>query len=486
MLPPRLRTWAAVGFGALAGAAGRAPDRQRRFRRGAGPAVRPARRLGLLRLRDRRARRLDRSSSARAAGRGRRGAAGRRRAGRAVPLAPSVRVARVATGTTARVAAACRGAGVVCAARLQRSARCQPAATRRRRRLAVDDGATRCGPARRPRRLRRRRSRPTPFARRPDDQLLTGLRGKDVLLVFVESYGRVAVQDSSFSPGVDAVLDDGTRRLAGAGYSIAQRLPDLTDLRRRQLAGPLDAAVRPVGRQPAALRPAARQRPADPHRARSAGPAGAPSSTYRRTPRTGRRARTSTASTSSTTRRTSATRARSSATPRCRTSTRSEHFRRAELAGGRPPPVFAEIDLVSSHHPWAPLPPLVAWDEVGDGSVFDGMPEDCATRSTRMSDPDQVAGPTAGRSSTPGQPGLLRGDLRRRRPGAGHARRPPSRIHGHRLPTPATTSRSPSSRRTATSYGGSPTGVGRPAAAPAMRRCGRWTCATAADRLNKY
>ena len=45
----------------------------------------------------------------------------------------------------------------------------------------------------------------------PADQLLTGLRGKDVLLVFVESYGRVAVQDSDFSPEIDAVLDNGTR-----------------------------------------------------------------------------------------------------------------------------------------------------------------------------------------------------------------------------------------------------------------------------------
>ena len=45
------------------------------------------------------------------------------------------------------------------------------------------------------------------FRATPGDRLLTGLRGKDVLLLFVESYGRVAVQDSSFSPGVDAVLE---------------------------------------------------------------------------------------------------------------------------------------------------------------------------------------------------------------------------------------------------------------------------------------
>ena len=57
------------------------------------------------------------------------------------------------------------------------------------------------------------------FRATPGDRLLTGLRGKDVLLVFVESYGRVAVQDSSFSPGVDAVLDRGTAQLRAAGFS---------------------------------------------------------------------------------------------------------------------------------------------------------------------------------------------------------------------------------------------------------------------------
>ena len=51
----------------------------------------------------------------------------------------------------------------------------------------------------------------TPSAPRPAAGCSTGLRGKDVLLVFIESYGRVAVQDSSFSPGIDAVLGRGTR-----------------------------------------------------------------------------------------------------------------------------------------------------------------------------------------------------------------------------------------------------------------------------------
>jgi len=48
-------------------------------------------------------------------------------------------------------------------------------------------------------------------------------------------------------------------------------------------------------------------------------------------------------------------------------------FDRLELEsrppGGRPP-VMAEIDLVTSHVPWAPLPRLVDWAAVGDGSTF--------------------------------------------------------------------------------------------------------------------
>lgn len=35
-------------------------------------------------------------------------------------------------------------------------------------------------------------------------------------------------------------------------------------------------------------------------------------------------------------------------------------------------PVMAEIALISSHAPWTPLPNLVPWESVGDGSIFDG------------------------------------------------------------------------------------------------------------------
>ena len=57
------------------------------------------------------------------------------------------------------------------------------------------------------------------FRNTPTDQLLTGLRGKDVLLVFVEAYGQQAVQGTSFSPEVDAALAEGDKRLQSAGFS---------------------------------------------------------------------------------------------------------------------------------------------------------------------------------------------------------------------------------------------------------------------------
>lgn len=33
---------------------------------------------------------------------------------------------------------------------------------------------------------------------------------------------------------------------------------------------------------------------------------------------------------------------------------------------------MAEVILTSSHQPWAPLPRTVGWDEIGDGSVYEG------------------------------------------------------------------------------------------------------------------
>ncbi len=57
-------------------------------------------------------------------------------------------------------------------------------------------------------------------------------------------------------------------------------------------------------------------------------------------------------------------------------------MQRLELAKAGHPPVLAEVPLVSSHTPWAPLPRLIGWNDVGDGSVFGPM----AAAGTRPGD----------------------------------------------------------------------------------------------------
>ncbi|CAM5439811.1 CDP-alcohol phosphatidyltransferase OS=Streptomyces tendae OX=1932 GN=GUR47_09925 PE=4 SV=1 [Streptomyces tendae] len=50
-----------------------------------------------------------------------------------------------------------------------------------------------------------------------------------------------------------------------------------------------------------------------------------------------------------------------------------EAFQRLEHGRKRDKPLMAEVILTSSHQPWAPVPRMVGWDEVGDGSVYDGI-----------------------------------------------------------------------------------------------------------------
>ncbi len=227
------------------------------------------------------------------------------------------------------------------------------------------------------------------FRDTPGNRLLTGLRGKDVIIAFVESYGRVAVQDSSFSPRVDAVLDSGTRRLRAAGFSSRsafltsptfgaaswlahstlqsglwvdsqRRYDQLVTRDRLTLTGAFGrAGWRTVFDVPAITRPWPEgssfyhyDKLYDAHNVGYRGPA----FSYATMPD----------------QYTLAT------------------FHRRELASHRRSPVMAEIDLESSHHPWAPLPHLVSWKRVGDGSVYDGMPEQGESPDVVFRDPDQV------------------------------------------------------------------------------------------------
>jgi hypothetical protein len=64
-------------------------------------------------------------------------------------------------------------------------------------------------------------------------------------------------------------------------------------------------------------------------------------------------------------------------------------FQRNELAQPHSP-VMAEIDLVSSHGPWAPLPRMVPWKAVGDGSVFADMPAQGQSPDELLGDTDKT------------------------------------------------------------------------------------------------
>jgi hypothetical protein len=208
----------------------------------------------------------------------------------------------------------------------------------------------------------------------PGSRLLTGLRGKDVLLVFVESYGQVAVQGSSFSPQVDAVLAKGTKQLEAAGFSARsgfltsptfggiswlahstmqagvwvntnRRFDQLVKSKRFTLSDAFKrAGWRTVNDSPS------NDRAWDPgssfyhydklYDRRNVGYRG-PSFAYASMP----------------------------------DQYVLSALRRLELATPRKrKPVFAEVDLVSSHEPWTRIPRMVPWRQLGDGSIFNSIP----------------------------------------------------------------------------------------------------------------
>jgi hypothetical protein len=65
-------------------------------------------------------------------------------------------------------------------------------------------------------------------------------------------------------------------------------------------------------------------------------------------------------------------------------------FRRLELERSGGAPVMAKIDLTSSHSPWAPLPRMVDWDKLGDGSVFTGIHRRADSAQEVWRDPEDV------------------------------------------------------------------------------------------------
>ena len=211
-----------------------------------------------------------------------------------------------------------------------------------------------------------------PFAGVPADRLLDALRGKDVVIAFVESYGRVALEGDGIAGGVDGVLRDGEATLAADGYAAQSAwLTSPTFGGRSWLAhSTLQSGVW-VDAQTAYEQLVASDRLTLTRAFADAGwrtLADVPSNT---------RAWDVGASFYGYDTQLDAYdvgyRGPAFGYARVPDQYTLKHFADTELTGDHDP-VMAEIDLVSSHTPWAPLPQLVPWNEIGDGSVYDSQP----------------------------------------------------------------------------------------------------------------
>jgi phosphatidylglycerophosphate synthase len=223
------------------------------------------------------------------------------------------------------------------------------------------------------------------FRATPGHRLLTGLRGKDVLLLFVESYGRVAVQGSSFSPGVDAVLDKGTAQLQAGGFSA--RSGFLTSSTFGGLSwlahSTLQSGIR-IGTQrgydqlvksdrltlSGAFKRAGWRAVVDDPANKRTWPEGSSFYHYDKVYD----------------RRNVGYRGPGFGLPPMPDQYVLSSLHRLELARRHRPPVFAEVDLISSHTPWTRIPRLIPWNDIGDGSIFDRVPAEESTRAKLFGD----------------------------------------------------------------------------------------------------
>jgi phosphatidylglycerophosphate synthase len=207
----------------------------------------------------------------------------------------------------------------------------------------------------------------------PTNQLLTSLRGKDVLLVFIEAYGQQAVEGRSFSPEVDAALAEGNKRLTSAGFSSRSgfldsatyggiswlahsslqaglwvnnqdRYNQLISAKRFTLAQAFkEAGWRTVADDPSNDRPWPQGKAFyhydQIYNRYQVGYHG-PTFTYATMP----------------------------------DQYLFSALQRLELSKPHRQPLFAEVDTISSHMPWNRIPQEIGWNQVGNGSIYNKVP----------------------------------------------------------------------------------------------------------------
>ncbi|MER7490016.1 sulfatase [Streptomyces sp. NPDC126497] len=227
------------------------------------------------------------------------------------------------------------------------------------------------------------------FAKTPPDRLLTGLRGKDVLFTFVESYGRVAIDDPAMAGPMDAALEEGARRLADAGFAARsgwlespvtgagswlahstflsglwiknqQRYRSLTTSDRTTLTKYFRKAGgwRTVGIVPGVRRAWPEGEFFGLDHVYDSEHLGYHGPYFSWTPVPDQFS--------------------------------LEAFQRLEHGRKDREPVMAEIILASSHNPWSPVARMVDWDDLGDGSVFHRIKKEGTDPKEVWKDPEKV------------------------------------------------------------------------------------------------
>jgi hypothetical protein len=211
-----------------------------------------------------------------------------------------------------------------------------------------------------------------PYRNTPGDQLLTALRGKNVVIALVESYGRISFDDPSLSAKITPLLDSGYAHLraegfdarsgwlssptAGGGSWLAQstlmsgvwinnqqRYRELVSSDRLTLNGLFrKASWHTVAVMPATVGPWPEGKFFHLDQIYGAHDMGYKGAGY--------------------------------AFNMMPDEYTLSAFQRLEMKTPRAAPVMAEIPLISSHSPWEPVPKTVPWPQVGDGSTFTSTP----------------------------------------------------------------------------------------------------------------
>jgi phosphatidylglycerophosphate synthase len=219
--------------------------------------------------------------------------------------------------------------------------------------------------------------RKDPYRNTPTTRLLKGLRGKNVLLVFIENYGQLAVQGTPFSPGIDDVVKAGQQQLQADGFTARSgwltsptygggsplsnatlqsgvwvnspgRYSELTATKRVTLAG----AFRRAGWRTVADVPATHGSWPDGHsffhydQIWDRSNLGYQGPSFGFSPMPDQFA--------------------------------LQALQKLELAKRNRRPIFSEVFLSSSHEPWTRIPPLISWRRLGNGSIFNRLPIDRA------------------------------------------------------------------------------------------------------------